>query len=242
MKIGLLDHMGYGNLGDAATQDALIAHIKERVPDVVIIGFSLNPDDTTKRHSILCYPINWSHPGFYNSDRASPKGSNLQFRFKSILENIPVFSAIVRRTLHLVREAAHLGRSFRVLKSLDSLIIAGGGQLGELWRGPWSHPYNIFKFSVLAKLANKRLVFLNVGAGPLDRTFSRVFIKLSVGLADYVSFRDVESQMLVRGLGVKRETHVFPDSVYAFAIADHEAGNRVRVSRRLVGLSPIGFG
>ena len=29
---------------------------------------------------------------------------------------------------------------------------------------------------------------------------------------------------------------------YAFAIADHEAGNRVRVSRRLVGLNPIGFG
>jgi hypothetical protein len=67
---------------------------------------------------------------------------------------------------NLVRELVRLGRSFKVLRSLDSLIIAGGGQLCELWRGPWSHPYNVFKFSVLTKLANRKLLFLKVGAQP----------------------------------------------------------------------------
>src|ERR1700746_1913433 len=62
LKIGLLDHMGYGNLGDAATQDVVIANIKKRVPNARLGGFSFVPDDTTKRHGIPCYPLRWWHP------------------------------------------------------------------------------------------------------------------------------------------------------------------------------------
>ena len=128
---------------------------------------------------------------------------------------------------NLARELAHLGRSFKVLRSLDTLIIAGGGQLCELWRGPWSHPYNVFKFSVLTKLANRKLLFLNVGAGPLNSFLGRAFVKCSVYLADYVSFRDVESQTLVHRPGGERQTHVFPDSAYALDISEYEIGNAV---------------
>jgi len=241
MKIGLLDHMGYGNLGDAATQEALITNIKQRVPDANIVGFSLNPDDTRQRHNILCYSINWWHPGLRTSCRAGADGETLRSRLRSILKKIPGFAAMAKRALYWFREVVHLRRSFKVLRSLDSLIIAGGGQLGELWHGPWSHPYNIFKFSVLTKLANRKLLFLNVGAGPLDSILSRMFVRYSVCLADYVSFRDAASQTLVHGLGVKRETHVFPDSVYALDISDYETGNVVRTPKRLVGLNPIGF-
>ena len=35
-KIGLLNHMGGGNLGDDATQDAVIENIKRRWPEAVI--------------------------------------------------------------------------------------------------------------------------------------------------------------------------------------------------------------
>jgi len=241
MKIGLLDHMGYGNLGDAATQEALIASIKMRLPDADIVGFSLNPDDTRKRHNILCYSITHWHPGLNKSSQIGTDSRSFQPRLKAILKKIPVFSRIVRRTLYLVRELVHLGRSFKVLRSLDSLIIAGGGQLCELWRGPWSHPYNVFKFSLLTKIANRKLLFLNVGAGPLDSTLSRVFIRCSVCLADYVSFRDIQSQTLVRRLGVKRQTRVFSDSVYALDMSDYEISNTARASRPLVGLNPIGF-
>jgi polysaccharide pyruvyl transferase WcaK-like protein len=239
MKIGLLDHMGYGNLGDAATQEALIANIKARVPDADIIGFSLDPDDTRRRHNIPCYSITHWHPGLNKPGQTGADGRNLRSRLKSILKKIPVFSAMALCAQNLVRELVHLGRSFKVLRSLDTLIIAGGGQLCELWRGPWSHPYNVFKFSVLTKLANRKLLFLNVGAGPLDSFLSRVFARCSVCLADYVSFRDVESQTLVQRLRVKRPTHVFPDSAYALDISDYETGKRA--SRPLVGLNPIGF-
>src|ERR1700752_669685 len=63
MRIGLLDHMGYGNLGDAATQEALIANIRSRVPDAEVIGFSFNTHDTQKRHNIVSNSITPWHPG-----------------------------------------------------------------------------------------------------------------------------------------------------------------------------------
>jgi polysaccharide pyruvyl transferase WcaK-like protein len=241
MRIGLLDHMGYGNLGDAATQDVLIANIRARVPGTEIIGFSLNPDDTRKRHNIPCYSITHWHPGLNKSGQASSNGTPPRSGLKRVLKTIPVFSPIVLSARNLARELMHLWQCFTVVRSLDSLIIAGGGQLCELWRGPWSHPYNVFKFSALTKLANRKLLFVNVGAGPLNSILSKAFIRASLCLADYVSLRDVQSQALVHRLGVTRQTHVYPDSVYALDIADYERGETARTAGPLVGLNPIGF-
>jgi polysaccharide pyruvyl transferase WcaK-like protein len=263
MKIGLLDHMGYGNLGDAATQEALIANIRSRLPDAEIVGFSLNPVDTTKRHGIESWSITYWHPGLgksglsdssqagssgADSRGADSKRPHLRARLKSIAKNIPVVSRVARRLLHAGREAAHLGRSYRRLRSLDALIIAGGGQLSELWGGPWSHPYNVFKFSLLTTVARRKLVFANVGAGPLKSGLSRAFVRWSIRMADYVSFRDAESQELACGSGVKRQTHVFPDSAYALDVSKYAqdvsryaSGSRTSSAKPLVGLNPIGF-
>ena len=55
--IGLLDHLGGGNLGDDATLQAVMQNIKSRWPDAKIVGLSMNPDDTQRRHGIAAYPI-----------------------------------------------------------------------------------------------------------------------------------------------------------------------------------------
>src|SRR5215467_5180564 len=65
-KIGLLNHMGGGNLGDDATQDAVIQNIKSRWPNAEIFLFSMNPADSCPRHGILSYPIRtetWARSG-----------------------------------------------------------------------------------------------------------------------------------------------------------------------------------
>lgn len=238
--------MGYGNLGDAATQEALMAGIRDRVPDAEIVGFSLNPGDTTRRHGIPCYSITYWHPGLKDPAQPDSTGSNStrpgwRQRLTSFAKNIPLLSRIARRLLHAGREVAHLGRSYRILRSLDTLIIAGGGQLSELWGGPWSHPYNVFKFSILTRLARRKLIFLNVGAGPLKTGLSKAFVGWSLRLADYVSFRDIESQKLACGSRVKRHTHVFPDSAYALDVSRHATASRVIPAKPVVGLNPMGF-
>jgi polysaccharide pyruvyl transferase WcaK-like protein len=41
-RVALLDHMGGGNLGDDATQTAVIQNIRRRRPGADIIGLSMN--------------------------------------------------------------------------------------------------------------------------------------------------------------------------------------------------------
>ena len=67
--IGLLDHMGFGNMGDAAVQEAFITNIRRRVPSARLIAFSLFPDDTQKRHNVTAFPIKWCYPALRSEER-----------------------------------------------------------------------------------------------------------------------------------------------------------------------------
>lgn len=243
MRIGLLDHMGYGNLGDAAIQEVVIANIRQRLPDADIVGFSLVPDDTSKRHGIPCYSIRRWHPTLEGIENQSPSRMKLKAKLKSALRTNSFVRSCTKPLLDSARELFFLMRSYRILRKLDLLIISGGGQLCELWHGPWSHPYTVFKFSLLAKLAHTKLYFLNVGAGPLRHPLSRFFAKWALRLADYRSFRDLDSQELIRSIGVKSSTYVYPDPVYALEVGNHSKNGTLRAASKafIVGLNPIGF-
>jgi len=241
MVIGILDHMGYGNLGDAATQDVAIANIRKRLPDVRLVGFSFIPHDTTERHGIPCYPIRWWYPRPAALGDRNTDGTISKSRLKSVLKSAPFIYRWAKLLHDFMHEALFWVRSYRVLRRLDLLIISGGGQLSDLWRGPWSHPYTIFKFCLLTKLAGKKVFFLNVGAGPLDHSLSKVFAKYAVQLADYRSFRDEDYEKLVRKLGVKAKTHVYPDMAYGLEVEESSKSRPRAFSKPVVGINPIGF-
>jgi len=241
-RIGLLDHMGYGNLGDAAIQDSVIHNIRKRLPDAELVGFSLVPDDTRRRHGIPTHSIRWWYPKNTPPSTDTPaNGLRARARLKSALKRQPLVYAWAKPLVDLLREGAFLLRSYRAVRRLDVLIISGGGQLCELWWGPWSHPYTVFKFAVLAKLARKKLYLLNVGAGPLDHPVSRFCARWAVRLADYRSFRDRDSQELLRGLGVSEITHVYPDPAYALPLDGDDRPTAPRAAMPVVGLNAIGF-
>ena len=241
MVIGILDHMGYGNLGDAATQDVAIANIKKRLPGAQLVGFSFIPHDTTERHGIPCYPIRWWYPVPDTSGDAGAEKTAGRSTLKTVLKRAP-FIYVWAKPLHdLMHEALFWVSSYRAVRKLDLLIISGGGQLSDLWRGPWSHPYTIFKFCLLTKVARKKLYFLNVGAGPLGHPLSKLFAKCALQLADYRSFRDADSQQLVRSLGVSDRTHVYPDLAYGLDVDTFSSKNRCASSTPVVGINPIGF-
>jgi hypothetical protein len=145
--IGLLDHMGWGNMGDAAIQESFIINIKRRLPGSILVGFSLYPDDTRKRHNIVCYPIRWWYPGWNGAGESSSDTPAPVSRARLLLKRCrPLYDAA--KPLHdIARELAHLVRSYSVVKSLDLLIMSGGGQLCDLHG---DLPYNVFKFCVLA--------------------------------------------------------------------------------------------
>jgi len=240
MKIGLLDAMGSGNLGDAAIQDSVIAHLRSRLPQAQLVAFSFAPEDTTQRHGIPCYPISrTSADGHAAGEPGQNPGKPSMLR--QALKRIPGLSILARKCRGFLRETAFWVRTYRTLRGLDVLVMSGGGQLGDLWGGPWGHPCNLFKFSLLTRLAGKRLYFLNVGAEPLEHRLSRFFAKSALRLAHYVSFRDQESQAQMRGMGLTATTYVRPDPAYGLDVRAYGAGTPRPAGAAVVGINPMGF-
>src|SRR5579885_939682 len=246
-KIGLLNHMGGGNLGDDATQTAVIRNIKSRWPHVEIALFSMNPADTAPRHGLPAYPIRretWNRsetrgPG------APTRGNWLKTARTTCLALLPFLrvlkAAVVKKLGPLLDELRFLAKSFLILRSFDLLIISGGGQLLDSWGGPWKFPYTVFKWTLLAKLSGARCYFLNVGAGPLADPKAKWFIRQALALADYVSFRDKQSRDLVQTVGFKGRAYIVADCVYALdtsALAVHNAREK---DGSVVGLSPMAY-
>jgi polysaccharide pyruvyl transferase WcaK-like protein len=242
-KIGLLHHVGGGNLGDGATLEAVASNIKRRWPNAEIVAFSMNPADTETRHGIKSHPLRRS--GWSIGYKVAGTGATFKARVKALTRKCgPLFyllkamSSVARLPTEVLRELSFLNSSRRTIKSFDLLIVSGGGQLTEK-DGPWGFPYTIFKWVVLARSAGVRCIFLNVGAGPLTQPLSKFFARRSLLAANYVSLRDDKSQALVHEIGFNGESLVCPDSVYSLEVAAGSA--RKKGSQLIVGFAPMPY-
>ncbi len=246
-KIGLLDHLGGGNLGDDATLDAVMQNIKSRWPDAEIFGFSMNPSDTQIRHGIRSYPIRahtWSL-----GNRTEASNLTVKTKVKAALGNHrflmgllkAINAVVVRPPRTLLNELRFLAKSYRTIRSFDLLVISGGGQLLDSWGGPWKFPYTLFKWVLLARLSGVKCYFLNVGAGPLSHPISKWFVKRALLFADYVSFRDDDSKALIQETGFTGESHVLVDCVYSLDLSAASTRSVVKCEDAIVGLSPMAY-
>lgn len=246
-KIGLVDHIGMGNLGDDATQAAVMKHIRNRWPDAEIVLFSMNPVDSRSRHGVAAYLIRaeFGNRPVENGITALPAKNKLKDTLRRVPLLFPLLQALktltVRVPSRIFEEISFLRASYRIVKQFDLLIISGGGQLLDSWGGPWKFPYTVFKFTALAKLARAKCYFLNVGAGPLDDPLAKWFVRKALGLADYVSFRDGDSRDLVRKVGFTGKSHVSADCVYALDFSARPACDGAGQKPPLVGLSPMAY-
>jgi polysaccharide pyruvyl transferase WcaK-like protein len=245
IKIGLLHHVGGGNLGDAATMDAVADNIKRRWPTAQIVAFSMNPDDTETRHGIRSHPIrrkDWSigykPAGTKSTIKEIVKA--LTRKYRAVFYLLKATYAVLRLPSEVLHELSFLVSSRRKIGSCELLIISGGGQLTDK-NGPWAFPYTIFKWVVLARSAGVRCMFLNVGAGPLTHPLSKFFVTRALLAADYVSLRDDKSRALVHKTGFTGESRVCPDSVYGLEVATTNGSPLERRGRPIVGFAPMRY-
>jgi polysaccharide pyruvyl transferase WcaK-like protein len=242
-RIGLLHHVGGGNLGDDATLDAVADNIKRRWPNAQIVAFSMNPDDTEARHGIMSHPVRrkgWSIGYKPAGTEATLKETvkALTRKYRVLFYLLKATNAVFRLPSEVLRELSFLVSSRRKIKSFDLLIISGGGQLTEK-DGPWGFPYTIFKWVVLARSAGVRCMFLNVGAGPLTHPLSKFFVTRALLAADYVSLRDDKSRVLVHEIGFTGESRVCPDSVYGIEVTN--GSPLERGAHPIVGVAPMPY-
>jgi polysaccharide pyruvyl transferase WcaK-like protein len=236
-KIALLHHTGGGNLGDDASIESVIQNIRGRWPEATITAFSMNPGDTARRHGISAYPIRrhtWTVGYEVQTEASRRHGRGLLHWFRTTR------NPAVRLPRAIFGEFAFLVAARRRIKTFDVLVLAGGGQLTER-SGPWAFPYAIFVWFLLARSARVKCVVLNVGAGPLTGVVSKFFVTRALFAADYVSFRDEESQILARSIGFAGKSYVFPDNVYALTTPRPARGYPNRRGQPVVGIAPMDY-
>lgn len=244
--IGLMDHMGAGNLGDDTTQTAVLQNIRKRWPDAVVCAFTMNPPDTEARHGIRAYPLRrrtWARPGEALDAAADAAAGPAEPQRRPVARWFRRAAAkLTAKPAALAAETAFLWRSYAAVRQLDMFVLSGSGQLLDSWGGPWEYPFTICKWVLLAKLAGVRCCFLNVGTGPVQHRLSKVFIRQALRMADYAAFRDAPSLALMRRIGFAGSAEVSHDSVYCYdhATASGRPG-AAPGALPVVGLAPMAY-
>jgi polysaccharide pyruvyl transferase WcaK-like protein len=270
-RIALLTPYNGGNLGDGAIMHTVLTHIRRRMPAAEIVGVTLSPADTTARHGIDALPLTGialataalsagrkadDRPAAAPSAASPPLPGTLE-RIKAAVKESPALYRATR-PLH-VRVAAlaffarriaadvrHTAMAFDRLGRIDLMVFSGGGQLDDYWRGPWGHPYAMFKWTLLARLRGVKVAFLSVGVGSIESPLTRLFFRGSLGLAHYRSYRDAGSKRLVGFVLATRADAVVPDLAFGFPreeylAADDGAGRPADGRRPVIGISPIAY-
>jgi polysaccharide pyruvyl transferase WcaK-like protein len=261
-RIALLTPYNGSNLGDGTIQTAVIENLLRRDPALELLGITLDPADTTRRHDIPAFPITGLSVSSYSqallqrpavpprSDGTGvePGAPERPGRVRQAIKATPLLGRaakfLVRAWRALRRfgpEPYQLWRSFQVVRGLDLLVVSGGGQLDEEFGGPWGHPYVLFRWAILSRLARTRLAFASVGTQYMNRPLTRFFLRTALASAAYRSYRDPGSKQQVARWGFTKNDPVVPDLAFSLRLNETSSGRHIGEGS-LVGLSPIVYG
>jgi polysaccharide pyruvyl transferase WcaK-like protein len=123
----------------------------------------------------------------------------------------------------------------RLARRLDVLIMTGTGMLTDSSEGPLGLPYDMFKWSVAAKICRTRVRFASVGVESIRHPLAKLFIGAALRLADYRSYRDDQSRECLQRIGLAVDgDEVYPDLAFSLpdgmAHAQRAAGERPAIA------------
>lgn len=201
-KIVFFGVFGRQNLGNECTLEATRYNIHKALPNATFTCLCTVPEDTELRHSIPAFAAHQEYPAWLDSQLWSGRRSRFMRFLRKTLFRIPL-------------ELIHWAKAFNVMKGSQMLIVPGTQVVSDYVTGPFSWPYDIFKWAIIAKLCRARLLFLNIGVGPIYHPLSRWFIKASLNLSDYRSYRDIASKQYVEKMGPSQRCDpVYPDLAF----------------------------
>jgi polysaccharide pyruvyl transferase WcaK-like protein len=248
-RIVFYGNFGAGNLGNEVTLQTAIEETLTRLPGARLLCVCTGPEDVRARHGIEAVPAqsrasgwSWSDLNARQSgndaDGAPPGGrppAGRSHPLRRLSAQVARLGRIAFRRAPL--ELAHWYRMLRLMARSDVLLVPGTGIVTDGSCGSLGWPYDMFKLTVLARLCGMRVIFLSVGAGPFRYRLGGWFIRRSLGLAHYRSYRDVDSKHRLADIGFDTaDDAVYPDLVFGLS-RDHLAGARTEAkSPRIVGL------
>jgi polysaccharide pyruvyl transferase WcaK-like protein len=197
-RIALLGNFGGGNLGNECTLQAMFLNIHQVLPSAQICVICPRPEDTA---------LSYNLPAFSIRETPLPEINNPFLRFLS------------RICLGPPIEVYRWFKAIWRMAGCHMLVMTGTGMLGDLGIRPLGLHYDILRWSIAAKLCQCKLMFVSVGAGPIGRPLSRIFVKAALRLAEYRSYRDSFAKSYLEGIGFSTaDDAVYPDLAFSLPI------------------------
>ena len=220
-EVAFFGHFDSSNFGNESTLQAILYHLRRFQPDAEATCICTGPEATVATHHIEAIPL-------------------AEKFFKSVPRNR------LLRTLRTVcivmpSEPYRWVRGLVRLRRTDMLIIPGTGLLTDAYGLSSWGPYNLFKWSLLAKICRCKLLFVSVGAGPIYGALGRYFVKSVLSFADFRSYRDKSTIQYLEGIGFRAANdQIYPDLVFSFPEAVIPNQNAKKGRRSVVGLGVMG--
>jgi len=253
-KIGLLGPVTSGNLGNAALEAAAVQRLSKEFPDAEFHVCTRDSIEGLKEFGVRAFPFRRDtlidKPAMAPSatEEKTSNATNFNPFYKRWLKQIPLLRSGVMalrsasgRGKNLAKEIRFLVSSYRFAKGFRYLIVCGGGQLDDVWDGPWGLPYSLFTWAVMAKLTGCPFLVVSVGAERVKTRLGRFFLRRALKIAKYRSYRDEPSRQIAEEIGVRGEQYVYPDLAFSLQIAGDPNVKSGAGERRVAGISPMAY-
>jgi polysaccharide pyruvyl transferase WcaK-like protein len=222
-KIAFFGHFDSSNFGNESTLQAILYHLRCFHPDAEITCICTGPEATAATYQIEAIPL-------------------AKTFIKSWLPRNPFVRAVRMVCVGIPGELYRWTNSLMRLRRIDMLIIPGTGLLTDAYGLVSWGPYNMFKWSLMARLCRCKLLFVSVGAGPIYGALGRCFVKSALSLADFRSYRDKSTMQYLKGIGFRTDNdRVYPDLVFSLPEAAIRKQDTKRSRRSVVGLGLMGY-
>jgi polysaccharide pyruvyl transferase WcaK-like protein len=222
--IALFGHFGAGNIGNESTLQAMLSYIRRLMPNAKMICICSAPEIVSESYRIPTVPI--------REIVVTPRN------FRN-----PVARLARKLLIGLPCELYRWTCCARSLCGADMLIVVGTGLLTDAFGIHSWGPYNMFKWAVVARLCGCQLMFVSVGAGPLECRTSRLLVKTALSLASFRSYRDGATLRYLKAIGVQRDSdRVYPDLAFSLCADPHRRDIAAQGRRSVVGIGLMVFG
>jgi polysaccharide pyruvyl transferase WcaK-like protein len=223
-RIVLFGQFGTNNLGNEATLEVMLHHLRKRLPNAEVVCICSNPAEVERKYGVASFALDPMPPwSFWRI---------ASLRVKHACVGIAVF----------LTEPFRMKRVLRGLGNADQLLIAGTGVLDDYGQLPYELPLYLFRWCHGAKKAGAAIRFVSIGAGPIRKRLSRFLMKGAVRLSESRYFRDTVSKEYLGKLGINTENdEVVPDLVFSTPPEKLPLNRRPDLPAKTIGVGVMAY-
>jgi polysaccharide pyruvyl transferase WcaK-like protein len=222
-KIALFGNFDSTNFGNESTLQAILYHLRRFQPDAEVTCICTGPEATVATYHIEAIPI-------------------AETFFKSWVPRNPVTRVLRKVCIGLPAEPYRWVKSLMTLRGTDMLIIPGTGLLTDAYGVLGWGPYNLLRWSLIAKVCRCEVLFVSIGAGPIYGTLGRCFVRAILSLADFRSYRDNSTMRYLEGIGFRADNdQIYPDLAFSLPKTVMPHQETKKRCRSVVGLGVMEY-